>query len=75
LYDPTQPRQDASDIHYSDAYGQFTGPDGFQYIWCYLPGRNEWVVARQDLEPQIYAAILALNSGCAPGCGCSAGDE
>jgi hypothetical protein len=62
---------DASDIHYCNAYEQFTGPDGRPYIWGYLASSAEWTVAVQTRDPTTYAAILALNMGCDPGCPCT----
>jgi hypothetical protein len=47
-YDPTQPRSGPTDIHQSDAYGEFTAPDGRPYAWVYLNDRNLWVVVDRE---------------------------
>jgi hypothetical protein len=70
--------------------GTFTGPDGHEWVYAFLPDINAVVVARQDLSPTEFdlmvfynedtlctpesSARIFLDAGCVPECGCEPGD-
>ena len=39
----------------------FTGPDGLNYIYMYMPDRNQWVLARQDRNIVMWRLIEQYN--------------
>jgi hypothetical protein len=57
-YDVTDPNQVAQSI----VNGQFIGPDGLNYVYAYLPMRNEVVLAREDRNIVTWKLILTYNS-------------
>ncbi len=58
-YDPTTPRLDPSDVHYSDVDQRLIGPDGKSYVWMYDADRNTWLLAETNDSPGTYALILS----------------
>ncbi|HEY6462471.1 MAG TPA: hypothetical protein VIY73_20020, partial [Polyangiaceae bacterium] len=69
-YDPFDAAPpDASPASFSNADGQFVGPDGYDYIWTYFPsapwspqpGTPGWLVVRRDRDPAGYQLVLDYN--------------
>jgi hypothetical protein len=57
-YDVTDPTQVSQD----PVTAQFVGPDGLEYVYAYIPSRNEWVVARQDRNITTWRQIINYNT-------------
>ena len=57
-YDVTDPSQVTQD----PVTAAFVGPDGLNYIYAYIPSRNNWVVARQDRNIATYKVISNYNT-------------
>jgi hypothetical protein len=64
-YDPTIRRRNdttaANDIHHSDLFNEFVGPDNRRYSWAYLKDRNTWVVVDRDRNTASYQIIRTYN--------------
>ncbi len=56
-YDVTNPAHTNPD----PLTGVFQGPDGLTYVYAYVPGRNAWVVARQDRNIATFKIIHDYN--------------
>jgi Met-zincin len=57
-YDPTNPAQ----VQLNNQDKHFTGPDGLQYVYTWIPSRNEWVAARADRNIVTYNLIRTYNT-------------
>jgi hypothetical protein len=61
--DPTTCPYDVfTDPIYNSATNAFTGPDGLQYIYLYIPSRNEIVLAREDRNITMWKLINNINT-------------
>jgi hypothetical protein len=66
-YDPQPHRQGdalssgSSDVHHSDLFNEFIGPDGRRYSWAFVPDRNTWVVVDRDRHTATYQIIRTYN--------------
>ncbi len=58
LYDVTNPDQVAQ----NPSTLAFTGPDGLNYVYAYLPTRNQYVLAREDRNIVTWTLINEYNS-------------
>lgn len=61
-YDPTTPRSGPTDIHHSNALGEFVGPDGDPWIWDYVQPRNQWIAVDENQSPTNYALVVAYET-------------
>ncbi len=41
----------------SDTHNQFFGPDDKEWIWAYVPDRNQWVVAQKEYNTATYVVV------------------
>jgi hypothetical protein len=60
--DPTQVNQNLDGQIAGIPPGEFTGPDGLNYMYAYVASRNEWVVARQDRNIVTWQALVNFNT-------------
>ncbi len=60
-YNPQSPRTDAADVHHSDGFNEFLGPDNKRYAWAYIPSRNQWLVVDRDRNIASYLVVRAYN--------------
>lgn len=61
-YDPKKPQADATDVHHTDSYNEFIGPDGRRYIWAYIANRNQWVLVDRDRNIASYLIVRAYTA-------------
>jgi len=61
-YDPSIPRDGSSDIHHSDDYNEFVGPDNRRWAWAYIQDRNTWVAVDRDRNTAAYIIVHAFNA-------------
>jgi hypothetical protein len=78
-YDPRLPRgANANDLIHSDAFNEFVGPEGRNYIWAYIANRNEYVLVDRDRNTASYIIVKnwtnAIVNGEADGSGANAYD-
>jgi len=64
-YDPQPHRRDDTtaglDVHHSDLFNEFIGPDSRRYSWAFVPDRNTWVVVDRDRHTATYQIIRTYN--------------
>ena len=61
-YDPRPPKENESDIYHSDAYNEFTAPDGKRWAWAFIPSRNQWLAVDRDRNIASYLVVRAYNA-------------
>jgi uncharacterized protein DUF4953 len=60
-YDPQIPQEGVTDIHHSDPFNEFIGPDGRRWAWAYVTDRNTWVAVDRDRNTASYLIVRSYN--------------